>query len=93
MTDYEQGFVEGLQAACILAEAKHSRYGKDMNDKSMSKEDQEAALNCYCVMGQLICDIKLLGTQVHRKQIMPDKIAKANGPPFWWATPEGKGRS
>lgn len=92
MDDYTFGFLQGLQATCILGDAKFDFHMKNAENKNLSAEDQEAALNCAMVIGQLISDIKGTAAQVHRNQLDPKKIAEANKN-YWWATKDGIGES
>ncbi len=93
MTDYERGFVEGLQAVSIMIQAKWDHHWANAQDVELSEYDQNAALESTILLGNLGSDVKGLGAQVHRKEIDPAKIAQANGPPFWWATADGKGKN
>lgn len=92
MTDYEQGFLEALSAVCHMGSVKHKYHFDNAQNESLSKEDQEMALNCSIVLGQFVSDIKNLGSEIYRKEINPTLIAKANAP-LWWATKDGKGAS
>jgi hypothetical protein len=93
MTEYQKGFLEALQAICIMGEGKQKCHMSHVESKELSENDQESAFNCAIVLGQFIADIKLLASQVHRGQLEPEKIATVNGTPYWWATEEGKGKS
>lgn len=93
MTDYQRGFLEGLQAAVLAAGAARKQHFANADDPDLDAEDQDHALNCAMVLGQLVSSLKTLAAQVHRGQLDPTKIAEANGRPYWWATPDGKGRS
>lgn len=91
ITEYEKGFVEGLQAVCLMGEAK-SKLHSENSEKLAGTDDREQALNCAIVLGFLVSDIKCLGATVFRKEIDVKKIAQANKN-FWWATEDGKGRN
>lgn len=90
MTDYERGFVEGLQAACLFAESKHG-YHRD-NAQKLKGDDAESALNCAIVLGNLASDIKQLGVSVRRGEMDPAKIAQANRN-YWWAREDGQSQT
>lgn len=76
-----------------MGEAKQKHHMANAQNDTLSEADQESAFNCACVLGSMVSDVKLLASQVHRGDLDPEKIATANGTPYWWATKEGKGRS
>ena len=94
--EYTRGFLEGLQAACLMAEMKMKHHFRNAEDEQLDKEDQDRALNCSMVLGSLASNIKCAGASIHRGQLDPEKIAPANeakGLPYWWATADGKGKN
>ena len=93
MDDYRRGFLESLQAACWIGQAKWKSHFKNAQDETLPQSDRDAALSCTCAIGFLVSDMKQLAAQVHRGELDPRKIAasEANPKPFWWATEDGKG--
>ncbi len=93
MDDYKPGFLEGLNAAILLVDAKWKHHFENTKSKSLSEDDQVIALTCVVILGGLSCDIQRLGVNVHRGLMEFEKIIQANGEPYWWATPNGKGKT
>ena len=96
MTDYERGFLEGLQAAVIIGQALwDSHFANSENKEKFDEEYRDAALDSAMAVGCFVSDLKCLAASVHRKQIDPSLIAKSeeNQPNYWWATPDGQGES
>jgi hypothetical protein len=92
VTEYQKGFLEGLQAICIIGEAKWEHHFKNSINDELKPADQEAALTSVMAIGNFVSDIKRLGSQVHRGLLDPEKISR-NTEPYWWATGDGKGRN
>lgn len=93
MNEYQRGFLEALQAVCVMGEGLRKQHTANIENHSLSQDEQNLAFNCACVLGCMISDVKQLGSQVHRGSLDPEKIAINNGNPYWWATKDGKGRN
>lgn len=90
MDPYTQGFLEGLQAACIFAESKMRWHMDNAKNKELDEADMDCALACSMVMGGLSSDIQGLGAQIRRRELDPRKIPIANqDKTYWWAAEEG----
>lgn len=90
MTEYEQGFLDALERVVFMGEQLWEYHFKNAQDKSLSKSDQEGALNCTIVMGNFVCHVKNLGAAVARKEVgTPIQVKERH----WWSSPDGKGKN
>ena len=78
MSEYISAFVEGLQAALLLTDAKWKHHLANMQDESLSMDDREQAMNCTIILGNLMCDIKITLGKVRKGELDPKKILEAN---------------
>lgn len=89
-TEFERGFVDGLQKAIQVGERHWRQHFTNAQNKELSQEDQEAALNCTAVIGMLISSLKSLGASLYRNQITVEQ-EKVTEKRLWWSNLDGKG--
>jgi hypothetical protein len=90
--EYKQGFLEGLQAACIMGESIMRIHAKNMLDKTLDESVKNSAMDACTSVGSFVSDIKGLAADVNRGHLDPKGIAKSNEN-YWWATEDGKGKN
>lgn len=89
-TEYEKGFLDALERVVFMGQQLWDYHMKNAQDKTMSKEDQEAAFNFTCAIGTFVSHVKTLGAHVARDQVtMPIEVKDRH----WWSSPDGKGKS
>lgn len=90
MSEYKKGLLDALERVIYMGDQLWDYHMKNAQDEKLSKEDQEAALNCTCVIGQYISHMKCLAASISRDQIELPVLVKDR---HWWSDPEGKGKS